>query len=263
MTHHTDPRRIEDDIAHDRAQLAATLDALQDRVSVDSLAQDALGLLRTHAADYTHAIDRAVRANPLAVGLVGAGLAWLVFGHRTPPAPLQNAKLEAMSTWEDDGGPARPSDQTVANGADKSTGFRHHSASNGTAGFAPVRRTALAAFADGFGHSLMDGFDNLQRSAKDQTVTKRATIHTTRAIEDYPLVTGTAMLALGAALGTALPPSQIEDQTFGPLRDRLMDDVTRLLTDESAALGRMAGDISADIAASAFDTRHSDSTRGA
>ena len=109
MTHHTDLRLIEADIARERAQLASSLTALQDRMSLGALTQDALGLLRANTQSYTRSLDHAVRTNPLAVGLVGAGLAWLAFGNRRTSTPPK-VKLAAMSTWEDDGGPARPSD---------------------------------------------------------------------------------------------------------------------------------------------------------
>ena len=62
----TDPREIEADLDRERAALASTLDTLSDRVSVDNLAKEALGMLKTHAGSATTSIDHAVRANPLA-----------------------------------------------------------------------------------------------------------------------------------------------------------------------------------------------------
>lgn len=76
----TDPREIEADLERERASLATTLDALSDRVSVDNLAKEALGVLKGHAGSATSTIDHAVRANPLAVALIGAGVAWMFLG---------------------------------------------------------------------------------------------------------------------------------------------------------------------------------------
>jgi Protein of unknown function (DUF3618) len=109
VTHNHAAHLIEQDIARDRENLAATLQALQSRLTVDTFAKNALQLLRANSAPMVKSIEVAVRANPLAAVLVGAGLAWLVLGSRRPVAP-KRAKLEALSTWEDDGGPARPSD---------------------------------------------------------------------------------------------------------------------------------------------------------
>jgi vacuolar-type H+-ATPase subunit H len=86
-TSSTDPREIEAELERDRATLASTLDELSDRVSVDSLARDALNTVKSYAGSYTSTLDGAVRTNPIAVALVGAGLAWLAFsGHRRSTA---------------------------------------------------------------------------------------------------------------------------------------------------------------------------------
>ena len=82
MTNRTDTDAIEDRLARNRDRLASTLDELQDRVSIDHLAREALDTVKTNAAAYTRSIDRAVRANPLALALTGVGIAWLVFGNR-------------------------------------------------------------------------------------------------------------------------------------------------------------------------------------
>ena len=76
----TDPRDIEADLERERAALATTLDTLSDRVSVDNLAKEALGMLKGHAGTATSTIDHAVRANPLAMALIGAGIAWMFLG---------------------------------------------------------------------------------------------------------------------------------------------------------------------------------------
>lgn len=115
MTHHTDPRQIEVALAQDRAELASTLGALRNRLSVDMLTDDALGMIQSKARRTTHVVDRVVRANPLALAIVGTGLAWLAFG-RGQRVDTPTAKLEAMSNWEDDGGPARPSDDQTPTG---------------------------------------------------------------------------------------------------------------------------------------------------
>lgn len=78
----TDPSAIEAELERDRAALASTLDTLSDRVSVDSLAKDALGMLRRNAGSGVSSVDRVVRTNPVAVALIGAGVAWMFLGPR-------------------------------------------------------------------------------------------------------------------------------------------------------------------------------------
>ena len=84
MTYPSDTDTIEAGIERDRASLASTIGALQDRISVEHLAQEALGLVKTNAVSYTRSIDTAVRANPLALTLTAVGVAWLIFGTKKP-----------------------------------------------------------------------------------------------------------------------------------------------------------------------------------
>lgn len=107
----TDPREIEEGLERDRASLASTLDALSDRVSVDHLAREALGAIKSHAGTYTSTIDTAVRANPLATALIGAGVAWLLLGNRLGGGRAQETPATGHPThdelprWEGEGGP--------------------------------------------------------------------------------------------------------------------------------------------------------------
>lgn len=282
MTHHADPRKIEADIAQDRAKLASTLDALQDRVSVDTLAQDALGMIKANTASYTHSIDQAVRANPMAVALVGVGLAWLVFGGRKP-TPVLGSKQAAMSTWEDDGGPARPSEERHEPWTIETDNLRKRASdalhrietdardvTQSVRDFAAERAAVVAEFGSGLKRSLRHGLDDLSTAAHDRIVNAREAAYAARIrvermakttprdvgrmIDDHPMVTGAVVFALGAALGSVLPRTDIEDRTFGSERDRLMEQARALLAQERDAMRRLAGDIGAGMADTARDT---------
>ena len=107
----TDPREIEADLERDRADLASTLDALSDRVSVDHLAREALGTIKSYAGSYTSTLDTAVRGNPVAVALVGAGLAWLLLGNRMRGSAdpqgssfMGHPEHDELPRWESEGG---------------------------------------------------------------------------------------------------------------------------------------------------------------
>lgn len=96
----SDPRDIEADLERERASLANTLDALSDRVSVDNLAKEALGMLRSHAGTATTTIDHAVRAHPLAVGLIGAGIAWMFLGPRITGGSSSSSSSDYASGYQ-------------------------------------------------------------------------------------------------------------------------------------------------------------------
>lgn len=102
MTNRSDTDAIEAAIERDRHALASTIGVLQERISVEHLAQEALGLVKTNAAAYGRTVDKAVRANPLALALTGAGIAWLVFGNRN--SDEERAQNPKRRSSDDHGG---------------------------------------------------------------------------------------------------------------------------------------------------------------
>lgn len=73
-------QQIEHDIERSRARLDATIDRIQNRLSVSGVIDDLVGTARTtetfsSAYDHTLAV---VRRNPVPVILIAAGLGWLI-----------------------------------------------------------------------------------------------------------------------------------------------------------------------------------------
>ena len=60
-------------------------------------------------------------------------------------------------------------------------------------------------------------------------------------IEDQPLVAGAIAMALGAAVGGALPRSRVEDRMFGEQSDRAMETVRTLAKEQGAKVQATAG----------------------
>jgi hypothetical protein len=61
------------------------------------------------------------------------------------------------------------------------------------------------------------------------------------AFEDHPLVIGAIAMAVGAAIGGALPRTRQEDALLGEARDDLFQEAERLLAAERAKAGRVVG----------------------
>lgn len=77
------PAEIEREIEHERAGLTDTLDNLQDKFSVETIARQLSDQFREHGGDVGRSISEAVKRNPVALALTGVGLAWLMMGDRT------------------------------------------------------------------------------------------------------------------------------------------------------------------------------------
>ncbi|MEZ5779803.1 MAG: DUF3618 domain-containing protein [Paracoccaceae bacterium] len=203
MAHPSDTDTIEAGIERDRASLASTLGTLQDRMSVEQMAHEALGYVRTNAAEYTRSIDNAVRSNPLALALTGIGIAWLIFGSKKSD---EQEAARAAPRWDyDDPTPRRFPDgdgarsrasvddewsrnidalrdqasarvQAIENEARSYTARLRAGISDGLAearDFAAERSAALAEFAEDMKRGFLHGLDDLSDTARQTVVAAR------------------------------------------------------------------------------------------
>jgi hypothetical protein len=152
-----------------RARVDSTLDELRDRLSVGQIIDEVWGQLRHgQGGDAVKNIGRKARDNPLALGLIGAGVAWLLAGEgvRAEGRDLRR-RYEAWSAEPDledrfTGSPSRPSYQR--------TGAPPR-ADDYVAGLGPRNTIARAGSDDDPG--LFDKAKSLADSASDAT--ERAT----------------------------------------------------------------------------------------
>jgi hypothetical protein len=82
MHDYRSPSEIEREIEEERRSLSGTLDALQDRFSLDHMTTEAGQFIRSQSGEIVGAVSRAVRENPMAIALTGAGIAWMILGSR-------------------------------------------------------------------------------------------------------------------------------------------------------------------------------------
>lgn len=82
-TSSTDPgdrsaSEIEREVDRERARVAGTIDALQDKVSVNGMIDQVVRAVTEHGGDVSRNLGRTMRDNPLPVILTSVGLAWLM-----------------------------------------------------------------------------------------------------------------------------------------------------------------------------------------
>jgi len=261
-------------LERERAELAASIDTLRDRLSVDALIGDALGYARTTMAPYTRMLDEAVRANPMAAVMAGVGLAWLVFGRKAglsaPKAPLAGTKFEALARWEDEGGPPAVLPEADTSWIAEADALRDQASSalarinalarqklRPAADLALDRAAVLADLAKATRATMLRGLDGLTSDARDRVLTLReqayaarvaAVRHGTKLIEEKPLAAGAIGMAIGAAVGAVLPRTAAEDRLFGAERDFLMARAQEALRHERARVARTTADLADTVA---------------
>ncbi len=100
------PDEIERDLERERSELSHTVDALQDKFSLDAILREVTGGFRRHGGDFGTAISRSAKQNPVALAVTGVGLAWLMFGrsHDDPDdfGPAGGNRPATGRNWDDD-----------------------------------------------------------------------------------------------------------------------------------------------------------------
>ena len=333
------PEEIEREIERERAGLTNTLDDLQDKFSVETVARQFSDQFREHGGDIGRSVTDAVKRNPIALALTGAGLAWLMAGDRAPgrdrmgtrdsydhrdprnrtnyygdrddhsglPVAAQQhgvipagqrrdlgpqpgdpskpyysgevARSGDVPSWarhdDDDDTPGLA--QRAGDAASRAGGRVSGAASSAGSTVAGKAKGAAGAVSDA-GHSvasgardftsstadraaqlrrrLAEGTEDLSEAARERVIAARESAVRARAsaasygregrdravdiFEDQPLVVGALALAVGAAIGAALPRSRTEDRYMGQHRDQLMADAERIFAEEKSKLGKVA-----------------------
>jgi hypothetical protein len=194
------PEEIERDIERTRAEVSATIDAIQSKLTPGQLMDQAIGYLRTSLpADFGRNLSEAARNNPIPVALIGIGIAWMaISGRQGSMGRAQYAPPPDLSGLADteDSGPSLTERAREASGRARDTVSRTMQGARDTA------------------HRVTD---------RSRRTVEQARSSVSHLVEEQPLVLGALGVALGAALGAAMPRTEQEDEWLGDTRDRLMD----------------------------------------
>jgi hypothetical protein len=227
-----DPDTIEREIAAERERLAASLRAIEARLSPEALVQKA-ATSRSEVA----------RDSPLALALIGSGVAWL-YASATRPEDATPGPDAAPRPHHQEGDKTMPMTGTGLH--DPDTQFDAD----------PGTREGLRRTAEDLRARLSDGLDAFPDEARARILEARLkAIEAQSAIEakaargadtvrrgadEHPLLVGAIAFGLGAAIAAALPRTTAENRTLGAQRDRLMDEADRIFREETDKLRSVA-----------------------
>ncbi len=197
------PAEIAARLDKDRDALARSIEGLRDRLAPETLLDDVIGYAKANIAPYAQAVDRTVRANPLAAVLAGAAVAWLVLGRKGGSQP--DAAAHAAQT------------QVYADRADADQVWASASVLQDAERLQDQERLV-----EDWIRSTLEDTDAQQAAARQPG----------RLIEDRPLLAAGIGMAIGAAVGAILPRTAVEDRVLGPDRDLLLAQARAVLREE-------------------------------
>lgn len=226
-----DPATLEREIDQTRANMDRTLGALERKFSPGQLLDQAMEFARENGGEFANNLGRSVKENPVPALLTAVGIAWMVASSNRPKPSLADAYDDRYARddsnavdfddtgYEDDAG-----DQTEGL-TDKAQ--RLKASAEGTLSEAGQRVKSAAERArqklTGTKDTVSAGLRRTSGSAQVQTQRVREGFNSL--LSEQPLLLGALGIAVGAAIGAALPPTEQEDRLFGSARDKALSEV--------------------------------------
>lgn len=192
---HKSPERLEQEVDQARARLGRTANELSNRLSPGELIDQALGMAREHGGEFGRNLGAQVKNNPLPMILTSIGISWMMMSSG------KNGSARAYNTNSFSLGTSDSADSSDTEGSSLKSALSETAAKS--------REKAAAV-----GDRMHDTTANMKESAQS---VRDSLVHFYR---DQPLLAGSLGIAIGAALGALVPPTEFEDETFGEARDR-------------------------------------------
>jgi uncharacterized protein DUF3618 len=276
-------REIRDDIRRTRAQMDATVDAIEEKLTPGELAHEAWSLMRGGSNSSVNRIWRIAKQHPMPAAIIGLGVGLMVYETAGGGAiDTGRARYAARNDWPSEGemptaldsarrraaGVTRRATDAAGSAVDRAGDLVDDAGEVASDAAASVRR-ATEATVDKAGElagqareAASDVADSVRRQASElgrqasdlgsqASEQARQGVQRARAgfwemLEKEPLVVGVATVAAGLLVGLLLPSTPREDELMGKTRDSLLDEVK--------GLGQEALEKGKQIASAAADT---------
>lgn len=231
------PSELERDAERVRAEIADTAEQIKDKMSPGQLMDEVVNYFKDGDTNQLlNNLKLQVRDNPLALALVGGGVAWLMMGSgpsaekgrsRAQSYPsVQNgtAKQPARSSNRYAGASPKPADSTTT-GSDSSSeqSWMGDGASKVSEAVGGAMRSvgegvsaatgSLSATVHDIGDAASESLTSAAEAGSDVGSRVKSTL--LDALEREPLVIGALGVAVGAAIGAMLPATRTEQEYLG------------------------------------------------
>jgi hypothetical protein len=234
--------QLEQQSEHNRAAVADTLGELNKRLTPGEIVDEVMSYMKGGGNEFLANLGKQITDNPMPVTLMGAGLAWFLFAKNGGPNigglsadmatgnGASNAKTTSSGIGEAAGAAAGKIEDMASATADGVSGAMH-----------AIGDAASSAY-----HQTADTLGMAKNSAKQAEERTLAAAHSAIAFcQEQPLVLAGIGLALGAAIGAALPSTELEDRLMGDTSDELKESAKDIAVDQldkAKAVGEKIGE---------------------
>lgn len=230
-------REIQGEIAHTRAEMSETIDALQEKLRPGNLVSGATDKVKTATTERVRSMaDTAsgsaqgmaqgmiegARQNPIPALMIGAGVAWMLIDR----SRRGNGHTE-HAEWSDYPSP----------------GFGAHTDSEEYYRTSSVRSPGRSWTGQS---SETVGSWARETGSQARYRARRAQNRMQRLMRDNPLLVGAAAMLVGAAIGASLPETDTENEWMGETRDTVLDRAQETAERAAGAVKEAANDVVGD-----------------
>lgn len=221
-----DPAKIERNIDETRADVRATLSALEQRLSVDRLIELTVGRIRDRGGEFASNLGDAATRNPVPLLLTAVGIGWLMLtsarngngGPYVEPSDSLRDRASRMKSKVMDAG------DSVSN----SVGERLHGAAESSRQTFDEAAESIRGTAESLrGKATRAAEITRSRVENAREGAAHAQERMRRMLDEQPLVLGALGLAAGALIGALLPSTEAENRLVGEVRDKAVQRVAQ------------------------------------
>jgi hypothetical protein len=223
-----------------RAEVEQTLRELKARLTPGQLVDEVLCYAKDGGAHFMSNLGKQAAANPLPVTLIGAGLAWLLFGDKSREDDSirrynQSWDVESHDRYSDSGSHLAEKAGETYDSAKRGLADMAHSAGStmesAKRGLGDMASSASSA-ASRIGHAASDAYETAAEKAaraassvKDSALAlEQKTMNIARDLGGRMMAEPLALigigLALGAILGAAVPNTEAENRLMGDAAEK-------------------------------------------
>jgi len=249
----TTSTQLENEAQHAQADLAGTIQELRSRISVSKLADEfghemSEGLGR----DLARGLVRRIANNPVPAALIAAGVAWMFYSNgRAEPdfdevldgsssEYLHNPNFNKADQMADKMNPydgaADKTASTIGNTAASAYDTMSQGASNAAAATYDTVAQGASKAAAGASQAASAVTSAVKQSGN-------AALRVVNYCTEHPLLLAGVGLAIGAAIGTAMPVSETENKLLGPASDKLKRSAEQLAAEQMQKAEQAGEDI--------------------
>ena len=250
-----EPQAIERDIDATRADMRATLEALERRFSFERLVDMTVGRIRERGGEFAGNLTDAAAQNPMPLLLTSIGLGWMMLTSRR--GSRSNSGSYYSGDYDEGGtGALREGARSLRERAGSIRDRASHAADKVHGAMDSTRetmhgamgsmRSAMDSTRESVGNAMDSTRDTWRHAAEssrhtlEQTteslrsgasraaeVTREQAERVNRLLHEQPLMLGALGLAAGAIIGALLPTTEHEGRMLGDMRNKAVKEVAQ------------------------------------